>query len=139
MKAGGSGFTLIELLVVVAIVAAIAAFAVPAYESHVMSSEVKAAQTAMLACANDLQSWAQDHETFVGACQSPPQATNFTISCSGLSANAYVVTATGTGMNAGFTFTLDQTGMRATTGAPSGWATNATCWVSDKQGDCAPL
>jgi type IV pilus assembly protein PilE len=37
---------------------------------------------------------------------------------------------------AGFVMTINQANARATTGVPTGWTTNATCWVLKKSGTC---
>jgi type IV pilus assembly protein PilE len=70
-----------------------------------------------------------------------PQATqNFTYSCNWGSAaanQAFTVTATGIGSMNGFVYTIDEAGMRQTTGLPSGWGTApASCWVVKKGGGC---
>jgi type IV pilus assembly protein PilE len=44
--------------------------------------------------------------------------------------------ATGTGSMAGFVYTIDQSNAKKTTAVPSGWSTNATCWVSNTGGTC---
>ena len=61
----------------------------------------------------------------------PATSKYFTVTCA-LAANTYTVTATGMG----FTFTVNQANLRATTAVPTGWTTSATCWVSRKNGDC---
>lgn len=137
------GFTLVELMFVVAIVAVLTAIALPAYNAYVMRGYMHTAQNALVAQANQLAQWAQDHETYVGGCANPVTVTNFTISCPAsppalsVATTTYSVQAVGYGPAAGFTFTLDSAGNKATPSAPAGWTPNATCWTRDQAGDCA--
>ena len=136
-RAVAAGFTLIELLIAVLVIAVLAAIALPAYNDYVLRGYVNNAQAALLAQAQSMAQFAQDHGTYVGSCSNPPTVNNFTIACSNLSQSTYTVTASGSGPAAGFAFTLDNTGARQTTAAARGWSTNNSCWVSDKSGDCA--
>jgi type IV pilus assembly protein PilE len=52
-------------------------------------------------------------------------------------ATAYTVAATGRNAAAGFVFTIDQNGRRATPTVPTGWTASTTCWVRDKSGKCS--
>jgi len=131
------GFNLIELVVVMAIVVILAIITIPSYRRYIMKSDIQTAQAAMMSMANDLRQHAQDHETYVGGCSTPPPTEDFTLSCPTLTATTYTIQATGTGSLSGFTFTLDQNGDRSTTNVASGWTSNNTCWISDPQGDCA--
>ncbi len=137
VRATHAGFTLIELLVTLLIVAILTAIALPAYNNYALRGYINTAQAALLAQAQTMAQYAQDHGTYVGSCASPPVVNNFTIMCSNLSQTTYTVTASGSGPAAGFVFTLDNTGARQTTAAASGWSTNSSCWISDKSGDCA--
>ncbi len=130
------GFTLIELMVVVVVAAILAVIAVPAYTRYVTRSKLLAAQSALIAMGFDLEQYQQDHMTFVGGCPAPPVAQDFVLSCTNLAPAAYTLLATGTGSLAGFEFSLDENGNKATVSAPSGWNANATCWIADPQGDC---
>ncbi|MBV8379629.1 MAG: prepilin-type N-terminal cleavage/methylation domain-containing protein [Paucibacter sp.] len=136
------GFTLIELMIAAAVLAILAAIALPAYTSYVLRGRISDGQSALAAFSTSLQQYYQDNRTFVGACAGtgigalPTATTYFTYSCTNLAATTYLATATGQGAAAGFTFTVDQDGNRATTTVPSGWTASATCWVRNSSGSC---
>ena len=137
------GFTLVELLVVVAVIGILAAIAVPQYSDYVMRSKIAEATATLSEHRVRMEQYFQDNRTYVGACAAgtvapTPTGRYFTYACSNLSTTTYTVTATGVasqGMN-GFVYTINQANARATTGVPTGWATNATCWVTKKGGVC---
>ena len=67
-----------------------------------------------------------------------PSIQTFTLSCSNEAASTYTITATGVpakGMSASFVYTIDQAGAKTSAG-PTGWAGNATCWATRKDGSC---
>jgi hypothetical protein len=35
-----------------------------------------------------------------------------------------------------FVYEINQAGAKKTSGAPSGWTTNGTCWVTQRDGSC---
>lgn len=61
------GFTLIELMVVVAIVAILAAFAMPAYQNHVLRSSRTVAMADMEAIAAAMARYRSQNFTYAGA------------------------------------------------------------------------
>jgi type IV pilus assembly protein PilE len=143
MKRMQAGFTLIEVMIVVAIVGILTAIAVPAYGDYVKRGRITEAVSGLSDMRVKMEQFFQDNRTYVGACVAgtvaplPANTTQFTFSCSSLSASAYTVSATGTSTMAGFTFTVDQSNVRNTTALPTGWiGTNTNCWVIKKDGTC---
>lgn len=138
------GFTLIEVMVAVAVVAILSAIAISQYSQYVVRSRLVEAQTQLSALATNLQQYYQDNRTFVGACAAsglaalPAATANFTYACPTKTATAFSISATGnTGTSvAGFTFTLDQSGNRATSTVPTGWTASNSCWVRNQSGSC---
>lgn len=135
-----TGFTLIEIMIVVAIIGILAAIALPSYTEYMMRGRIPEATNALSSMSVKLEQYFQDRRTYVGACAAgtvaplTPNTSNFTFTCPTLTATAFTVRAAGAGPMAGFTFTINQNGVRATTAVPSGWSTNANCWVSSKGG-----
>lgn len=140
-RARQRGFTLIELMIAMAVLALLSALAVPAYTDYVRRGALSEAFGVMTSYAVQLGQYYQDNRSYANACTNLglPTATRFSFSCTTQSATGYVIQAQGnTGSNvAGFTFTLDNAGARATTAAPSGWSTNANCWISSRSGSCS--
>ena len=137
------GFTLVEPLVVIAVIGILSAIAVPQYSDYVIRSKIAEATATLSEHRVRMEQFFQDNRTYAGACTAgtvapTPTGRYFTYACSNLAATTYTVTATGVasqGMN-GFVFTINQANTRATTGVPTGWATNTACWVTKKGGVC---
>jgi type IV pilus assembly protein PilE len=143
MKAVVRGFTLIEMMIVVTIVAILAAVALPAYTEHVTRGKLAEAQGELSAMRSKLETFFLDNRTYVGACVANtvaplPVGKYFTYTCPTLTANTYTVQAAGVAAEGtgGFTFTINQANVRATTAVPASWTANATCWVTKKGGTC---
>lgn len=133
------GFTLIELMIVVAIIAILASVALPSYQDYLIRSRIPEATSNLSDMRVKLEQFYDNNHTYVGApiCAADlPTNKYFTFACSGQTATAYTITATGKSTMAGFTYTINQSNTRATTVVPSGWAASATCWVTNKGGVC---
>jgi type IV pilus assembly protein PilE len=137
------GFSLIEVLVAVAIVGILSAVALPAYSTYVTRGRLAEAFTALGGAQPAAEQWwanKRDYTGFDGASNfphAPPGAiVNFTYTLTNATPSSYTITATGQGKVAGFVYTVDQNGTRATTASPSGWGTSTSCWVDRKGGAC---
>lgn len=138
------GFTLIEVMITVAIIGILSAIALPSYRDYIIRGRIPEATSQLAALQVRMEQWFQDSRSYratsgtncyIGA--SPTSSsTFFNLTCASSSATAYTITATGTGAMSGFVYTVDQSGNKATTGVPTGWATSTTCWVIKKGGVC---
>ncbi len=137
------GFTLVELLVVVAIVGILAAIAVPQYSDYVTRGKLAEATATLSQHRVKMEQYFQDNRRYTGACAAGtiaplPTGRYFTYTCPTLTDTTFTIVATGIAAQgtADFIFTLDQNNARATTGAPTGWVTSGTCWITNKAGGC---
>ena len=136
-----NGFSLIEVMIAVAIIGILTAVALPQYNDYVMRGRLTEAYSALATVQpNAEQFWAntRSYASFdTNSGVFPASTPNFTYALSGASASAYTVTATGRNRANGFVYTIDQQGNRATTAVPTGWTTNASCWVDRRNGQCS--
>jgi type IV pilus assembly protein PilE len=133
-----NGFTLIELMIVVAIVAILSAVALPAYNDYVIRSRLADAFSALSSAASSAEQFWANNRTYVGLAGSnawPVNSATFSYTLANADASAFTITATGAGPVAGFVYTINQDGTRATTAVKSGWGSAQTdCWVNSKSG-----
>jgi type IV pilus assembly protein PilE len=141
------GFTLIELMIVVAIAAILAAVALPSYREYVVRGHLADASNGLALMRAQMERHFQDNRsyatvgTFTTPCAStdatPRTFNNFVVSCSGTpTATAFTLVATGSGPVAGFSFTINQADVRATTAAPAGWNTCTNKWLTRRGATC---
>lgn len=132
------GFTLIEALVVMVVLGILAAIAIPNYSRYVTRSSLVAGTNALAEYRVRMEQFYQDNRTYLGGggCGAPLPANveNFTVTCrTTAGGQAYVATATGANVAAGFGFTINQANVRGTTALPASWgslpADAGTRWV----------
>lgn len=127
------GFTLIELMIAVAIVAILAAVALPAYNEYIKRSRVPVGLDALSAYAIRMEQYYQDNATYgnsdTTACAlaAPTGVDNFGFACTLASKTEYKLTATGSGVLSGYTYSIDYAGTRKTEAHPKGTPTG-NCW-----------
>jgi type IV pilus assembly protein PilE len=125
------GFTLIEVMVTVAIVAILSAVALPSYTAYIQRSRVPVALDALSAYRTRMEQRYQDVGNYANgaACAvALPAAGDFTVTCALTNGGqGFTATATGAGPVAGYTYTVDDQGVRATTAHPKGLP-GVNCW-----------
>ena len=136
------GFTLIEVMIVVAIVGILAAIALPSYSEHTRRAKITEATSQLADLRVRMEQYFMDNRTYqgtgTGCGVTMPTTTNkyFNLGCVALTTSTYLITANGTGDMTGFTYTVNEQNIRATTAVPSGWTSSTTCWVTRKGGAC---
>lgn len=141
------GFTLIEVMITVAIVAILAAVALPSYRDYILRGQLANASNGLATVRAQMERHFQDNRTyatagsFITPCASTDTAPRtfgtFVISCSGTPSGAeFILQAVGSDATDGFTFTINQRDVRATTAAPSGWNTCTNKWLLKKGEAC---
>lgn len=129
------GFSMIELMIAVVVIGILTAIAIPAYSSYVQRTRLSEAFTGLSGLQPTAEQFWANNRTYSGL-PLPANTANFSYALTNADASSYKVTATGAGKVAGFAFTIDQSGNRATTSVPAGWTSNGACWVDRKEGTC---
>lgn len=130
-RARERGFTLIEILIVVAITAILASVALPSYTAYIQRSKVPAGLDALQSYFTRMEQRFQDSGSYAAASAcaiAMPTVQNFTVTCSiSGGGTGYTATTTGSGPVAGYAYTINSTGTRATTAHPKG-VPGSSCW-----------
>jgi type IV pilus assembly protein PilE len=134
------GFTIVEVMVTMAILAILGAVSLPMYSSYVVRSKVPAALDALSSVASRMEQYYQDRGNYgnAGSCgngMAMPTPTNFqVVSCTVLTINGvpfqgFTATVTGesTSGMAGYSYSINHRGVRATVAHPKG--TKPDCWT----------
>lgn len=146
-RSGAAGFTLIEVMITVAIVAILATIAYPSYRDYIIRGQLVEATNGLSTFRANMERHFQDNRTYqtVGGFTSPclvaeaqRRVGNFLISCTATpAATTYTLQAVGSGPVNGFTFTINQQDVRATTAVPTGWgAACTTGWIVRRGQPC---
>lgn len=141
------GFTLIEVMMAVAIVGILAAVAFPSYRDYITRGQLTDATNGLATLRAQMERHFQDNRSYAttGAFVTPCASTDaaprtfgpFVVSCTTApTATAFSLQAVGSGSVAGFTFTINETDVRATTAAASGWNTCTSKWLTKKGQAC---
>ncbi|WP_295488071.1 type IV pilin protein [Accumulibacter sp.] len=150
MKRHCQGFTLIEIMMVVIIIGILAAIAIPNYADYLTRSRITQATAGLSEKRVRMEQFFQDNHFYFQPAAGGNPAINgpacdndtttsqyFDFTCPTLTATTYTLTATGKSSMAGFTYTVTQANVRATTAVQSGWGTPpVACWVTSKGGGC---
>lgn len=139
-----NGFSLIELMVAVAIVGILATIALPAYNEYVLRSKLSEAFSELATMRVKLEQHYQDTRTYLGGCATgtvaplPTGTKYFTYSCPTLTATAFTVRATGIAAEGtgSFIYSINEANAKTTVQLPTGWTSQAGCWVRKKSGEC---
>jgi type IV pilus assembly protein PilE len=141
------GFTLIEVMITVAIVSILAMVALPNYRDYILRGQLANATNGLATLRAQMERHFQDNRTYAstGSFTTPCASTdatprtfgNFVVSCSGTpSATAFTLQAVGSSTANGFTYTITESDVHATTAAPSGYRTCASKWLLRKGDSC---
>jgi type IV pilus assembly protein PilE len=134
-------------MMVVAIIGILAAVAFPSYRDYITRGQLTDATNGLNTLRAQMERHFQDNRsyatvgTFVTPCASTDAAPRtfgpFVVSCpSAPTATAFTLQAAGSGGVSAFTFTINETDVRATTAAATGWNTCANKWLTKKGQAC---
>jgi len=135
---------LIEVMVTVAIIGILAAVALPQYKDFVTRSRLADAVSGLSSVRAQMERYYQDNRTyansgaFVAPCNAGTKFGDFVISCiNAQNAQVFTLQARGTGPVSGFTYTINQLDVRATTDVPPQWGRACgSKWIMKKGDTC---
>ena len=121
-------------MIVVAIVAILASLALPSYRDYILRGHLADAGSGLAALRADMERYYQDNRTYAdisasvkAPCGGAQASGDFTFSCYGtLDNQSFTVRATGSGITAGFIYSIDSLNNRHTDAVPAGSGYN-TC------------
>jgi len=137
------GFSLIETMIVVAIIAVLATIALPSYAAYIKRARILEAVARLSDARARMEEYFLDQRSYVdnggrcGVLAAAGSADAFSLTCAA-TATTFTYTATGDagkGM-AGFIYTIDQAGAKATLSLPAPWSRTADCWTIRADGSC---
>ena len=138
-------FTLAECLIVVTIAGILAALAIPAYGNYVIRGKIPEATSNLARMKVLMEQWFQDNRFYTTTAVTTVcgvtfnNGTNFNYACAA-TPTTFTITATGTGSMAGFSYTINESNVKASTiaaPAPTAWiGTQAACWITKSGGVC---
>ena len=137
------GFSLVALMVAVSVIGILSAVALPSYSNYVKNGNAQEAPSNLMTMKTQAEQYFSDNpakgfKDF--PCTAPSNAKFFDYACTytpvTVPQNAITITATGKSSSniSGWTYTIDQTGTRTSSGI--GTSSSTTCWITKYNGSC---